>query len=294
MIPARRGRCVPSSTWPRAPRRPSRRCSHVRSVHRLRGGVRRRADGAQLLQRLAVAETLRLGERVSVRQRLARRPVADLSAADVGRHLLGEARGVEHAERRAPGVPEDRHLVLPEALAHRVDQLVEIGDELLDRHRGSGDTAVERLAGAALVPVDDGEALLERRVEVTEETRLAEARPAVQQDQRAGWRGSRRGSSPTDRARRDGDTRSRRCCPERSRHPARERAASSPRCFMRSLLSRCALVRSYPEPPSLRAISGSHGALRARLSGGGRERRIGPPIGRHDHPKDACKSFCFD
>ena len=41
-----------------------------------------------------------------------------------------------------------------------------------------------RFAGAALIPVDDGEALLERRIEVAEERRLARARPAVQEDQR--------------------------------------------------------------------------------------------------------------
>jgi hypothetical protein len=32
-------------------------------------------------------------------------------------------------------VPEDRHLGLAETLAHGVDQLVEIGDELLNGHR---------------------------------------------------------------------------------------------------------------------------------------------------------------
>jgi hypothetical protein len=81
-------------------------------------------------------------------------------------------------------VPEDRDPRLAEALAHGLDQLVEIGDELLDRHRRSRDCAVKRLAGAALVPVDDGEDLLERRVEVTEERRLGQPRTAVQQDQR--------------------------------------------------------------------------------------------------------------
>jgi hypothetical protein len=70
-------------------------------------------------------------------------------------------------------VAEDRHLRLAETRAHGVDQLVEIGDELLDRHRRSRDRAVERLAGAALIPIDDGEGPLERRVEVPEEDRLA-------------------------------------------------------------------------------------------------------------------------
>jgi hypothetical protein len=43
---------------------------------------------------------------------------------------------------------------------------------------------VRRLAGATLIPVDDREALLERSVEVPEERRLAQPRPAVQEDQR--------------------------------------------------------------------------------------------------------------
>jgi hypothetical protein len=46
-------------------------------------------------------------------------------------------------------VSEDRDLVLPDAFAYRIDQLVEIGDELLDRHGGLGNPAVERFAGAA-------------------------------------------------------------------------------------------------------------------------------------------------
>ena len=65
---------------------------------------------------------------------------------------------------------EDRDLAGPEAFAQDVDQLVEVGDELPDGHRGSGDFAVERFAGPALIPVDNGEALFERRVEVTKRT----------------------------------------------------------------------------------------------------------------------------
>jgi hypothetical protein len=61
---------------------------------------------------------------------------------------------------------------------------VEIGDELLDRHRRSRDVAVKRLAGAALIPIHDREALLERRIEKPEEPRLAGTRPAMQQNQR--------------------------------------------------------------------------------------------------------------
>jgi hypothetical protein len=81
-------------------------------------------------------------------------------------------------------VSEDRDLVLLDAFAHRFDQLVEIGDELLDRHGGLGDLAVERFAGTPLIPIDDGEALLQRRIEVTEEKHLRESWPAMQKDQR--------------------------------------------------------------------------------------------------------------
>src|SRR5215207_5963192 len=130
------------------------------------------------------SEALRFGERERIRGRLARRPIADLPAADVRRDLFGEARGIERPESRAPGVPEDCHLGLTQARAHSVHKLVQIGDELLHRKRRSSDRAVERLAGAALIPVDDGEALLKRRIEVTEQNRLAQPWPAVQQDQR--------------------------------------------------------------------------------------------------------------
>jgi hypothetical protein len=79
---------------------------------------------------------------------------------------------------------EDRNLVLPDALAHHFDQLVEIGDELFERHGRSGDVEVEGFARTALVPIDDREALLERRVVVPEERRIGQAGPAVQEDKR--------------------------------------------------------------------------------------------------------------
>jgi hypothetical protein len=116
-------------------------------------------------------------------KRAARR-VANLSGADVDRDFLRTSRGVDRAESRAPGVAQDRDLLRPEAPAHEVDELVEIGDELIQRHRGSGNVAIERLAGAALIPMDDGEVSLERRVEVAEEAHLTHARTAVQNDQR--------------------------------------------------------------------------------------------------------------
>jgi hypothetical protein len=81
-------------------------------------------------------------------------------------------------------VPEEHDLRLAEPPAHRVDELVEIGEELRDGHRRSRDVAVERLAGAALVPVHEREALLERGIALAEERRLAEPGPAMQQDQR--------------------------------------------------------------------------------------------------------------
>src|SRR5579859_3006354 len=81
-------------------------------------------------------------------------------------------------------MPEHRDLASPNAFAHRFDQVVEIGNELLDGHRGLWNSRIERLTGAALVPVDDGEVLLQGCVEMAEEARLAEPRPAVQKDQR--------------------------------------------------------------------------------------------------------------
>ena len=138
----------------------------------------------------------------------------------------GKARGIEHAEGRAPRVPEDRHAGLVEPLAHRVDQLVEIGDELLDGHRGWGCRG-RRLAGAALIPVDDREALLQRRVEAAgRDCSLSPGRRAA--GSTAGWRRSRLGSSPIDRPRRGGDSRSRRCCRATPRRPIRGTAASFP------------------------------------------------------------------
>jgi hypothetical protein len=47
------------------------------------------------------------------------------------------ARGIEHAERGAPEVSEDRDIVLPEAFVHRFDQLIQIGDELRMRTMAS-------------------------------------------------------------------------------------------------------------------------------------------------------------
>jgi hypothetical protein len=78
----------------------------------------------------------------------------------------------------------EHDLWLADARADGVDQLTEVGDELLERHRRSGDGAVEGLARAALVPVDDGELFFQIRVEVTEESRLAEPGSAVQMDER--------------------------------------------------------------------------------------------------------------
>src|SRR5512138_937381 len=101
--------------------------------------MRRRADLAELLQRSPLAAALRLGERVLVRGLLACSSVAVLAAADVDRNLLRNARGIEHSEGRAPGVTEDHHPGPVEPFAHRVDQLVEIRDELSDGHRRSWD-----------------------------------------------------------------------------------------------------------------------------------------------------------
>jgi hypothetical protein len=57
-------------------------------------------------------------------------------------------------------VAEERHLRLSDQRADGVNQLVQIGDELLDGHGRPRNRAVERLARAALIPIDDCEAPL--------------------------------------------------------------------------------------------------------------------------------------
>jgi hypothetical protein len=58
--------------------------------------------------------------------------------------------------------PTKRDLLLANAGADRVDQLIEVGDELLDRDRRSRNGAVKGLARAAPVPIDNGESFLQR------------------------------------------------------------------------------------------------------------------------------------
>src|SRR5262245_8094292 len=79
---------------------------------------------------------------------------------------------------------ENRDLVLSETLANEVDELVEVGDEPIERHRGSRNVAIERLASAALIPMNDGEGAFERRIEASKESHFAHARTAVQHDER--------------------------------------------------------------------------------------------------------------
>jgi len=81
-------------------------------------------------------------------------------------------------------VAEDQHCALGEPCAYQVDEFIEVGDELLDGHGRSRDLPAERFARAPLVPVDDGEVLLQVGIEVTQQPRLGEARPSVQMDQR--------------------------------------------------------------------------------------------------------------
>ena len=137
----------------------------------------------QFLQRLFVVPALRFGQSVGVRQRLGGRTVANLCRTDVDRDFRRKSRGVDRAERRAPGVAQDRDLLRTETPAHDVDEFVEIDDELIERHRGSRNVAIERLAGAALIPMDDGEVPLERGIEMAEEAHLTDARTTVQNDQ---------------------------------------------------------------------------------------------------------------
>ncbi len=81
-------------------------------------------------------------------------------------------------------MPEDRHLPLLSAVPHDVNEAVEVGDELFDRHGRPRSVLVVRLAAAPLIPVHDRERLLERRVEASEEVAVArEARAPMQKDQ---------------------------------------------------------------------------------------------------------------
>jgi hypothetical protein len=79
--------------------------------------------------------------------------------------------------------PVDRDLLFAESLAHPVNQLVEIRDELLDSHGRGGNPAIERLVRTALVPVDDHKTLFERGVEVPEQAHFGESRSSVEKDQ---------------------------------------------------------------------------------------------------------------
>src|SRR5574341_655133 len=67
--------------------------------------------------------------------------------------------------------------------ADDLDELVEVGEELLDRHRRPPQGGVVRVSGAALIPVDDGEALLQDRVAAAEERGFRHARSTVEQDE---------------------------------------------------------------------------------------------------------------
>ena len=148
-------------------------------VHR----PRRRAHGAEHVQRPLVAPLPGLPQRPGERRSLAPREVGDLRDADVGHDLLRVIAGVERAEHGAPRVAEQHHALRAEARPHAVDELVEVRDHARDRHRRSRKVGVVRPARAALLPVDDDEVLLQRGVVVPEERRLAGARPAVQEDE---------------------------------------------------------------------------------------------------------------
>src|SRR5580765_5901855 len=78
---------------------------------------------------------------------------------------------------------DEDDLRLAETLANDVDELVEIGKKLRDGHGRCRNALVERPACTALIPVDDGEALLECGVEDAEEWRVRKPGAAVQKDE---------------------------------------------------------------------------------------------------------------
>ena len=73
-------------------------------------------------------------------------------------------------------MPEDHYLLSAHALAHRLDQLVEVSDEMFHGHGGPVDLPVEGFAAPALVPVDDCEDLLQRHIEAAGK-KCASAKP---------------------------------------------------------------------------------------------------------------------
>ena len=80
---------------------------------------------AQIREGFEVPPGLRFRQRELVTYRLARRPIPNLPGTEIGSNLLREPRRIEHAQGGAPGVSVDRNLLLPETLAHRIDQLIE-------------------------------------------------------------------------------------------------------------------------------------------------------------------------
>ena len=80
---------------------------------------------------------------------------------------------VVYWDQRGAGKSFDRNIprssMTVEQFISDLDELVDAVRKRLGKIGRSRDLAVERPAGAALIPVDDGEALFERRIEVAEE-----------------------------------------------------------------------------------------------------------------------------
>jgi hypothetical protein len=79
-------------------------------------------------------------------------------------------------------MPEQDHLLFAETSTNEVDELVEVADELLDRHRLRRDAAVIGAASAALLPIHHQEPALEVGIEVPKQCCLARAGTTMQKN----------------------------------------------------------------------------------------------------------------
>jgi len=109
-----------------------------------------------------VAGSDRTIQNEAVRNLLTALHVHNLAEGDDGVHEIGACFRDFHGEDRAPGVADQKDLVLAKAHAENFDQGDGVVHELADVHGSGGRPGIERLASAALVPVHAHEVLLEQ------------------------------------------------------------------------------------------------------------------------------------
>src|SRR5476651_2686434 len=80
-------------------------------------------------------------------------------------------------------MPQNHDFLLAEFCADCVDEFVEVAHETFDRHAGDGRVAGKAFACAALLPMHDGEPLLEGGIVVAEKIRLGKSGTAMQNDE---------------------------------------------------------------------------------------------------------------